>query len=315
MSLRAGARTVVDQCLKVQEDERVVLVNDGNDPNLVEALMNALDGTAEYRYMEYEPGERSGEEPPAEVAEALKESDVFIAPTRKSISQTKARRAATDSGSRGATMPGVDAEMWGSSLLADYEEVARRCRDVYSLLSGVERITVETPSGTALELEVVQGYYQNDTGLIHEPGEFGNLPAGEVFGAPVNASGTLVIDHFPHAPEGTRVEIEDNRVVAVEHPGNEESELAEAFEGVDGARNVAELGIGTNPEAELIGKTLQDEKVLGTVHVAFGDNSSMVPEGDRNRVAADVHWDVVCENPTLRFDDEKVIDAGEPLFV
>ncbi|MDY6773913.1 MAG: aminopeptidase, partial [Candidatus Nanohaloarchaea archaeon] len=130
----------------------------------------------------------------------------------------------------------------------------------------------------------------------------------------VNASGTLVVDQFPHAPHGTRVEIEDNEAVAVEHPGEEGSELAEAFDDVEGARNVAEFGIGTNPEAELVGKTLQDEKVLGTVHVAFGDNSSMVPGEDERRVEADVHWDSVCEEPTVLLDGEPLIEEGEPLF-
>ncbi|MFB6077339.1 MAG: hypothetical protein ABEK12_04380, partial [Candidatus Nanohaloarchaea archaeon] len=72
---------------------------------------------------------------------------------------------------------------------------------------------------------------------------------------------------------------------------------------VDGARNVAEFGVGTNPAATLIGNILQDEKVLGTVHVAFGDNTSMVPGSDDHRVDAEVHWDVVCEEPTVRFDD------------
>ncbi len=314
MSLREGARTVVNQCLDVQDDEYVVVVNDGNDPNIIDALLKVLDGAAEYQYMEYEPGDRDGEEPPERVADELREADVFIAPTQKSISHTRARRAATEAGARGATMPGMTAEIWTTSLLADYEEVAQRCKAVHELLSSTDTVRVETPSGTDLELDVVPDYYREDAGIIREPGQFGNLPAGETFGAPVNASGTLVIDHFPFAPAGTRVEIEDNRAVSVEHPEQEGSELSEAFEEVDGARNVAELGVGTNPEAELIGRTLQDEKVLGTVHVAFGDNSSMVPENDGNRVEADVHWDAVCEDPTVLFDGEKIIDEGEPRF-
>ncbi|MDY6769243.1 MAG: aminopeptidase [Candidatus Nanohaloarchaea archaeon] len=314
MSLREGAKTVVHQCLNVQEDEEVIVVNDGNDPNIIDALLKVLDKTAEYQYMEYEPGERDGEEPPERVADALHDSDVFIAPTQKSLSHTKARQAANEAGARGATMPGVTAEIWTTSLLADYEEVADLCQSVYDRLSGASTVRIETPSGTDLELEVVPDYYQQDTGIIHEPGAFGNLPAGETFGAPVNASGTLVVDHFPYAPEGTRIEIEDNRAVSVEHPEQEESELSEAFEEVDDARNVAEFGVGTNPAAELVGKILQDEKVLGTVHIAFGDNSSMVPDNDDNRVEADIHWDTVCEDPTVWVDDEKVIDEGEPLF-
>lgn len=44
--------------------------------------------------------------------------------------------------------------------------------------------------------------------------------------------------------------------------------------GKDGM-NVAEFGIGTNHAAQIIGNILEDEKVLGTAHVAFGNNISM----------------------------------------
>lgn len=314
MSLLAGAETVVDECLDVQEDEYVVVVHDGNDLNIIDALLTTLEGRAEYDYLEYEPPERHGGEPPERVAERLREADVFIAPTGKSISHTAARRAATDAGARGVTMPGITQEIWSNALVADYEEISRLCAAVHSRIADADTARIETSSGTDLELDIVDDYYRPSDGLVHEPGAFGNLPAGETFGAPVDASGTLVIDHFPFAPEGTRIEIADNEAVAVEHPSDEESELARAFDRVEGARNVAEFGVGTNPEATLIGNMLQDEKVLGTVHIAFGDNSVMVPAGDDRRVEAEVHWDAVCEEPTVWFDGEKVLDRGEPLF-
>lgn len=315
MSLRAGAETVVEQCLDVQPGEKALVINDGNDRGLVDALLDALDErTPQHDLLEYEERERHGEEPPKAVARAMRDVDVFIAPTRKSISHTRARREACSAGSRGASMPGIDRDIWSSSLMADYDEVAELSDRVLELLRRTEEVRVETPSGTDLSLEVDERFFKADTGLIHDPGDFGNLPAGEAFGAPVNASGTLVVDHFPFAPEGTVIEIEDNRAVAVEHPGEEGSELAEAFEDVEDARNVAEFGVGTNPEASLIGNVLQDEKVLGTVHVAFGDNTSMVPEGNSERVESEVHWDTVCEDPTVRFDGERVIREGDPVF-
>ncbi|MDY6761623.1 MAG: aminopeptidase [Candidatus Nanohaloarchaea archaeon] len=315
MSLRDGATTVVNQCLNVQDDEHVVVVNDGNDPNIVDALLRVLDSTVDsHDYIEYEAPSRQGAEPPDHVAAAMKDADVFIAPTEKSLTHTDARREATEQGVRGATMPGITPEIWSTSLPVDYDEVARRCREVFDRLSSADEMRVRTPSGTDVRLEIDIDYYIKGTGLFHGPGDWGNLPDGETFGAPVNASGTLVIDHFPYAPEGTTVEIEDNRAVAIEHPSTEESQLSAAFDEVDGARNIAEIGIGTNPAAELVGNTLQDEKVLGTVHVAFGDNSSMVPDGDEHEVTADVHWDTVCEDPTVRLDGELLIEDGDPLF-
>ncbi|WP_347722428.1 hypothetical protein [Candidatus Nanohalococcus occultus] len=172
---------------------------------------------------------------------------------------------------------------------------------------------METSTGTDLKIDVDIDYFEVDTGMIHESGEFGNLPAGEADGASLNARGTLVIDHFPivDGSEGAKIRIEDNEVVEIE--GGEE--FREALFSTDGGRNVAEFGFGTNEEATLIGNILQDEKVLGTVHIAFGDNSSYVPKGDDNRVNCPLHWDVICEKPTVRFDDQLILDQGEPVFL
>lgn len=313
MPLRAGAETVVNQCLNVQDGEQVVVVNDSTDEALIDALLEVVrEATDDHGFLAYEEPERHGAEPPQEVAAALERADVFIAPTQKSLSHTQARKRACEAGARGATMPGITREVWDGALDADYDRVKELCEAVDRMLRDAESLHITTPSGTDLRLDIEHAYYMQDTGIIHESGGFGNLPAGETFGAPVNAEGELVVDHFPFAPRGTVVEIRENEAVAVEHPDGEASELAEALETVEGARNVAELGIGTNPAATLIGNVLQDEKVLGTVHMAFGDNASMVPDGDPRQVVCDVHWDTVCEEPTVTVDGEPLIDAGEP---
>lgn len=316
MSLRAGAETVVNQCLNVEAGEAVVVVNDATDQDLIDALLEVVaERTGDHELLEYDEPARHGSEPPERVAEALAAADVFIAPTQKSLSHTQARKQACEAGARGATMPGITRDIWNGALDADYARVAELCEAVNRVLREAESVHVTTPSGTDLRFDIHLPYYMQDTGIIHEPGGFGNLPAGETFGAPVNAEGKLVVDHFPFAPRGTVVEIRDNEAVAVEHPNGAESELSEAFEGVSGARNVAEFGVGTNPAATLIGNVLQDEKVLGTVHVAFGDNASMVPDGDARQVVCDVHWDTVCEDPTVTVDGKTLIETGEPRFL
>lgn len=312
--LEEGAKTIVEQCLKLREGERVVVVNDGNDPELVEALVSKVsERTDDHELVEYDELEEHGEEPPERVAEKLKSADVFIAPTNKSLSHTDARRDANENGARGATLPNINREIWNSSLQADYRRVEKLSEKVYSLLEDADTVHIETPSGTDLKIDVDIEYYETDTGLIHEPGEFGNLPAGEADGAALNARGKLVVDHFPILPEaqGTEIGIEDNQVVSIE--GFEEFE--ETLFSTEGGCNVAEFGFGTNEEATLIGKLLQDEKVFGTVHVAFGDNSSYVPEGDENRVNCPLHWDVICRKPTVRFDEKLILEQGKPILL
>lgn len=315
MSMQKGAETVVDECLDIASDEKVVLVNDGNDTDLIFSLQKLLEKRVEkFEYYNYPEPENHGDEPPENVAKAMKNSDIFIAPTRKSISHTKARVEACENGARGATLPGINKKIWNSSLQADYQEVKRMSEKVYSMLENTSSVRIFTDSGTDLSFEVDTEFYHTDTGMIHEEGEFGNLPAGEADGGIINARGTLVVDHMPFINEdeqGGELIIEDSKVV--DWKGFEEnSEMVEVLENIKGSRNVAEFGFGTNPEAELIGNILQDEKVLGTVHVAIGDNSSYFPKGHERKVSSRIHWDTVCLNPTVYFDDNKVLDRGEP---
>jgi leucyl aminopeptidase (aminopeptidase T) len=91
--------------------------------------------------------------------------------------------------------------------------------------------------------------------------------------------------------------------------GDEASKLTALLEphGKDG-RNLAEFGVGTNDRAILTGIILEDEKVMGTIHIAFGDNKSM---GGSVRVAS--HLDGLVKRPTVWFDDRKIMENGDLL--
>ncbi len=312
MSLVDGAETVLKQCMSVEDGETVLILDDGNDEGIVKALKDVAEGLAEtVEVASYEEPENHGEEPPTEIAEKMKGYDVVVAPTNKSISHTDARREACDAGARVASMPTINREIWSTSLLADYVRVAEISEKVYSMLEDTEEVRITTPSGTDLSFSINIDYFYVDSGLIQEPGDFGNLPAGEADGGITDAEGLLVVDHFPFAEQGTEIEIKDNKAVAVREESV--SRLSEAFENIENSRTVAEFGFGTNPEAELIGNVLQDEKVLGTVHIAFGDNTSYIEGSNANQCG--IHWDTVCERPTVWFDGEKVLDNGEPVFL
>jgi leucyl aminopeptidase (aminopeptidase T) len=70
-------------------------------------------------------------------------------------------------------------------------------------------------------------------------------------------------------------------------------------------RNVAELGVGTNDRARLTGVTLEDEKIYGTIHIAFGSNDAF-----GGTVAAGVHLDAVVLEPKLYLDERLVVGQG-----
>ena len=71
---------------------------------------------------------------------------------------------------------------------------------------------------------------------------------------------------------------------------------------------VAELGIGTNEAATLTGNVLEDEKIIGTIHVAFGDNHSF---GGTIRVSS--HQDGVVLQPTVDIDGTRLLEDGRLL--
>jgi leucyl aminopeptidase (aminopeptidase T) len=126
-------------------------------------------------------------------------------------------------------------------------------------------------------------------------------------GAPVRAEGRIVIDSLKineedMAPPGTEVTIENNLATSI----SEECRLAEAFREIKNATNLAEMGIGTNPEATIIGNLLQDEKVMGTCHFAFGDNMSY-----GGKTSSEIHWDAIIKRPTIRFDEKVIMEEGE----
>ena len=58
--------------------------------------------------------------------------------------------------------------------------------------------------------------------------------------------------------------------------------------------NIAELGIGTNNAAKRPENILESEKILGTIHVALGDNSSF-----GGKVQTPFHQDFVFFKPTV----------------
>ena len=78
----------------------------------------------------------------------------------------------------------------------------------------------------------------------------------------------------------------------------------------ENCRIIAELGIGTNPKARLTGKLMTDEKVMGTIHIAIGDNASPSYGGVNQ---APIHIDGVVGQPTLVVDGETLIEEGRYL--
>ncbi|MFB6219402.1 MAG: aminopeptidase [Halobacteriaceae archaeon] len=306
-ALRAAAETAVHQCLGLAAGESCAVVTDDDRLGIGEALYAvAAETTDDAVLLRYPPGDQHGAEPPDPVAGALRESDAFLAPTTKSLSHTRARSRATDAGARGATLPGITEEVFTTGLAADYDAIAAACADVYEQVAGADEIRVTAPGGTDITVEPGAREWRRDTGDIDEPGEFSNLPAGEVFVSPETAAGRYVVDGtmMPHGRLTDPIEfgVEAGQVTSVSDDAVREQLEAAAEEVGAAAYNLAELGIGTNVGVtELVGSVLLDEKAGGTVHLAVGDDASI--GGDTE---APVHLDGIITDAAVFADGEAV---------
>jgi len=307
--LRPPAETAIRECMNLRAGESCAVVTDNERRPIGEALYEvARETTDDAVLLCYPPGDQHGAEPPAPVAAAMREADVVLAPTTKSLSHTRARSRANEAGARVATLPGITEEVFVTGLDADYEAIARHCAEIHDRVADAETVRVETDRGADVEFRPGDREWRQDTGTVHEAGEMSNLPAGEVFVSPETATGTVVVDGtmMPHGlledGQTLRFEIEDGYVTDIAADDLRAAVEDAADEVGRDAYNLAELGIGTNVGVtELVGSVLLDEKAAGTVHVAIGDDHAI--GGDTE---APIHLDGVVREPTVMVDGERL---------
>jgi leucyl aminopeptidase (aminopeptidase T) len=203
--------------------------------------------------------------------------------------------------------------MLGRLMTGDLEEIRRRGWAIVTALNRASQVRITCRNGSDLRigLEGRQGIV--DAGELGNRGAFGNLPCGEGFIAPLEGTteGTLVVDgsiaEIGLLEDPVSLTVREGHLV--EASGKDGARLMELLtaHGKDGT-NVAELGIGTNEEAILTGNILEDEKILGTCHVAFGASAAM-----GGTVQVPVHLDCVVLEPTVEIDGETIVSGGDLL--
>jgi aminopeptidase len=315
--LLSASTIAIRDCMGAKAGESVLIVTDEPLRHIGYALRQAAkDLGHDVMLVEILPRATNGAEPPPQIARLMTQADVVLCPTSKSLTHTDARRAASTAGARVGTLPGVTEDIMVRCMNADYHRIADRTHRVCAMMAGTQVIRVQAPAGTDIRLPIAGREPRASSGLFRERGQYGNLPTGEAFLAPVEgqSNGVIVVDGsmagIGVTRQPIRIVVKDGYATDISG-GGEAEQLIALLEphGRDG-RNVAEFGIGTNDRARLSGIILEDEKVMGTIHIAFGDNKSM---GGAVGVAS--HLDGLVKEPTVWFDDQIIMDAGRLLFV
>jgi leucyl aminopeptidase (aminopeptidase T) len=233
------------------------------------------------------------------------------------MSHTKARFEAQAAGCRFCLMSDYTVDMLISGgLNADLTAVKTNVERMAEIFGQSKVIRITAPGGTELTARVEGRRANAYHGFAHRPGTYSLCQCQEANISPIEGetegmividaavAGWLLIENQP-----ITIHVKAGRVVSIE--GGKEAEILRkhlAAMNDENVYNIAEIGVGLNPECRLIGSVLEDEGVLGTAHIGIGSNITL-----GGRVSAKAHEDLMIWNPCLEADG-RVIQKGRDLF-
>jgi len=305
--MEKAAQAVIHRHLEVKKGESVLILT--NEP-LVE-IASILFQAAKRRTRGAYLLQLSNSDLSGPVADLMSRVNVVIAVTAPSISHTEARRRASHNGVRIASMPNITRATFSRLALTDLKKNARLSQKIRDILTIGRQARVSAPNGTDLLVPIQNRKGYADTGLLQVPGAFSNIPAGEACVAPEKGltEGELIVDSGMGLDrrdiDGITLTIKNGRVSRIKGGRSAQRLRRNLARHGPASRVVAEFGIGTNANAVISGYSLEDEKVLGTIHIGVGNNISF---GGDNDVA--VHLDAVVFKASVEIDGRVILDRG-----
>jgi leucyl aminopeptidase (aminopeptidase T) len=317
-----SARTVIDTCMDVRRGENILIVCDPTTTEIGQAIHDAASLRSDRVLLVVMPkGRHHGDEPPAPVANLMRQQQVVIAPTRYSLTHTKAVRQALKDGSRVATMPGMTLEMFTEGgMSADFNIIKKNIGEMSNYLRRKRIINVKSESGTNVTFEVNWREWKlDDNGVCNRPRMLTNLPAGKIFTLPREntMNGTIVIDgswDSDLVDEPVVLQIESGLVVDVKG-GTAAAQIRQTFgeaakrlksKDQENVWTIAEFGFGMNPNARTAGNVLEDEKRMGTAYFSIGDNTAL-----GGSAAVGIQISGVLEQPSIWLDEMLLFEEGK----
>jgi len=320
--LSASAKMVVETCMDIRRGENVLIVCDPTTGEIGKVLHEATINKSERVLLIVMPkAKHHGEEPPAPVANLMRQQQVVLAPTKYSLTHTRAIRQALRDGARVATMPGITNEMFThGGMAADFNKIKKRISNLGPHFRRRRIVNVKSKQGTDITFEVNWREWKlDDNGICNRPRMLTNLPAGKAFIMPREGTmnGILIIDGSWDSTlldEKIELQIENGMVVDVKggqiaaNIRQEFGEVAKKLRSKDreSVWTIAEFGFGMNDQARMGGNVLEDEKRLGTCYFSIGDNTAL---GGSSAVG--IHIPGVLTKPSVWLDDSQILQDGE----
>lgn len=285
-TMRNASLRAMKDVLRVRPGHRLLVITDQSKAEIGEAFYQAgialgADGET-FRLPETE---RPLDLLPVELEQALAGKDVVINAFESTAEETPFRvlliRQVLACGARLGHCPGITASMMTDGPMdVDYYRMGQDANRLLEAFQNARHVHIQAPGGTDLTISIENRPFKTD--MVIHPGTWGNLPAGEIWCAPVEStgSGVLVCDgcigDLGPVPAPLTLQIEEGRIVRLDCADTMfAAQLAELTALDADASRLGELGIGLNPGARLTGNMLEDEKAFETAHIAFGNNQGL----------------------------------------
>jgi leucyl aminopeptidase (aminopeptidase T) len=237
-------------------------------------------------------------------------ADIYINLLRGNSGETPFRiqliKMETRNKARLGHCPGIALDMLTKGALArnekDYTEMQKFAKKLSQKCEDARAIRIKTPTGTDLFMGVEGRSFFTDTKIDWKTLKWMNLPVGEVIVGPQETSleGILVCDNAVGGIGITKnpltITAKNGRAVSVK---TQEKTVLKAVKRSlktdEWSEFIGEFAFGINPKARLTKEFLETEKIKGTCHIAFGNNSDF--PGGKNTSAN--HMDFLMKKPTV----------------
>jgi 2,5-dihydroxypyridine 5,6-dioxygenase len=320
--LNVVAKHIVEHCGDLQAGEQVLVLYDDSTHAVASVFLHYLEGIhANHSSYQLLRSDIHGVEPPDEVAQEMKRSDLIICLTHYSLAHTQARLDATNSKSRFLSMPEYSISLLDNpALMTNYKSRMNDVESMTQALTAGNELYIETEMGTSLKLNI-QGRNGNCCpGFVNKKYRLGSPPDIEANIAPneTETEGVLVIDgSITHNLIGklsdpVELIISKGKIKSISSKNKEVcSDLEQIFTQAnnDNAYYLAEVGVGLNKDAVLCGNMLVDEGSYGSLHFGFGSNYTI-----QGKIKVSFHLDFVLTKANMYIDRKLVIKEGEVLI-
>lgn len=309
--LNAAAERAIKYCIGIRKGEKLLLVTDKQKINLAEAFaVQAKKLGAEVTTYLMTETLRPILEPTSLFRQMSGNADVLVYVLEGRAAEKPFRGFMVKQGrtyGRVCMLPGLTVEMMERLVNVDYDELRGFSEKVADYIRNKD-IIIRNPEGTDVSFSLKGRKIELDIGELGKKGTHGNLPAGEVFTAPVEETmnGTVIFGLIDEYEGKGKIVFEKGK--ATEISGDNVQQILKTIGSDETARIIGEFGIGTNPGARICNNLLEAEKAFGTVHFAIGDSY------DLGKNKSEYHFDCLVSEPDVIVGGKYLMKKGKFLF-